>query len=74
MFEKVAEIVAAQLGIDAASITPESALVEDLKADSIDVVALIMDLESEYGLEVSDEELAALRTVGDIVTFLEGKI
>ncbi len=74
MYEKVVSIVADQLGIDPATITPESALVEDLKADSIDIVALIMDLESEYGLEVSDEQIAKLRTVSDIVTFLEGNV
>ena len=73
MLEKVMEIIAEQLGIDATDITLESRLTEDLKADSIDIVALIMDLESEYGIEISDEELLTLKTVGDVVTFIEAR-
>ena len=73
MFEKVAEIVADQLGIDIADIKSESNLTDDLKADSIDIVALIMDLETEYGIEISDEELLTLKTVGDVVTFIEAR-
>ncbi|MGI5899196.1 MAG: acyl carrier protein [Christensenellales bacterium] len=73
MFEKIAEIIADQLGIDSGDVTLESNLTEDLKADSIDIVALIMDLESEYGIEISDDELLKLKTVGDVVTFIEAR-
>ncbi|MBE5761602.1 MAG: acyl carrier protein [Clostridiales bacterium] len=73
MFNKVAEIIAEQLGIDVSEITPESSLTDDLKADSIDVVALVMDLESQYGIVVEDEDLVKLKTVGDIVAFIEAK-
>ena len=55
MFEKVRAIIAEQLGIDKEKIQPESHLINDLKADSLDVVALVMDLEQEYGIEIPDE-------------------
>lgn len=60
MFEKVRAIIAEQLGIDKEKIQPESHLINDLKADSLDVVALVMDLEQEYGIEIPDEDLAQL--------------
>ncbi len=71
-FEKVMDIIAKQLDLDADIITMESKLVEDLKADSLDVVELIMDLEQEFDIEIPDEELPKVRTVGDIVEYLEG--
>jgi acyl carrier protein len=70
-FDKVREIIARQLDVDADSITMESKLVDDLKADSLDVVELIMDLEQEFDIEIPDEELPKVRTVGDIVEYLE---
>ncbi|MDL2257721.1 acyl carrier protein [Eubacteriales bacterium OttesenSCG-928-K08] len=69
--DKVREIIAKQLDVDADSITLESRLVDDLKADSLDVVELIMDLEQEFDIEIPDEELPKVRTVGDIVAYLE---
>jgi acyl carrier protein len=57
--------------VDADGITMESKLVDDLKADSLDVVELIMDLEQEFDIEIPDEELPKVRTVGDIVEYLE---
>ena len=70
-FEKVREIIARQLDVDADGITMEFKLVDDLKADSLDVVELIMDLEQEFDIEIPDEELPKVRTVGDIVEYLE---
>ena len=71
MFEKVANLIADQLRIDSATIKPESRLLEDLKADSANVMMLIMDLESELGIMVEDDALMRLRTVGDIVKYIE---
>jgi len=73
MFEKVREIIAAQLNVDEEKITMDTSLVEDLKADSLDVVEMIMDLEEAYNIEIPDEELVNLRTVGDIAAYLESK-
>lgn len=71
MFEKVQSIIAEQLGIEASTIQMESHLVNDLKADSLDIVALVMDLEQEYGIEIPDEELLKMQTVADIIHFIE---
>ena len=66
-FENVRKNIARQLDIPEESITMDSKLVEDLKADSLDVVELIMDIEQEYGIQVPEEELPNVHTVGDIL-------
>ncbi len=71
VFEKVRDMIASQLQVDAASITPESRLVEDLKADSANVMVMILELESEFGIEVEDEVILQLKTVGDVVGYIE---
>ena len=71
MYEKVVALIADQLKIDPSSITKDSRLLEDLKADSANVMMLIMDLESELGIMVEDDALMRLRTVGDIVAYIE---
>ena len=71
LFEKVKEIVANKLNVDADKITPETNLMEDLKADSLDIVELIMDLESEFDLQIPDEDLPKVATVQDIVNYIE---
>ncbi len=71
MFEKIAALIAEQLGLDAAEIKPETRLVEDLKADSLDIVAMVMEMESQFGVEIPDDELANLKTVGDAVAYVE---
>ena len=70
-FEKVRDMIASQLQIDAASITPESRLVEDLRADSANVMVMILELETEFGLEVEDEVILSLKTVGDVVKYID---
>lgn len=65
MFEKIAAMIADQLGIDASTIQPESRLIEDLKADSLDVVAMVMEMETEFGIEIPDENLTKLKTVAE---------
>lgn len=69
-FEKICEIIAKQLDLDASIITMDSRLIEDLHADSLDIVELIMDMEQEFDVEIPDEELPKIQTVGDIVKFL----
>ena len=70
MEEKVINIIAKKLGKKANEIQKSSRLVEDLGADSLDVVELLMMLEDEYGITIPDEEAVKLNTIGDIVNFL----
>ena len=67
VLEKVREIIANQLNVDAATITLETHLVDDLGADSLDIVEMLMTLEEEYGVTLSDEQAGNLKTVKDIV-------
>lgn len=69
-FEKIRDLLAKQMDIPTETITPESRLGEDLKADSLDLVELVMDLEQEYGLQIPEEDLPNIHTVGDIVAAL----
>ncbi len=72
MFEKVKSIVSEQLSIDNPdTITLETSLTEDLEADSLDAVEVIMALEDEFGIEIPDEEAENFKTIGDICKFIE---
>lgn len=71
IFEKVQEILSEQLDVPAESITVDTNLVDDLGADSLDVVELIMSVEDEFGISISDEDAANLPTVGKIVEYIE---
>ena len=71
MFEKVRELVAAQLGIDEAVIKPESNFKEDLKAGSLDLFELVMSLEDECSVTIPSEELEKILTVQDVVDYIE---
>ncbi len=71
IFEKVRDALAAQFELDPESVTPETNLIDDLGADSLDVVELIMELEDEFGITISDEDAAQLYTVARIVDYLE---
>ena len=71
IFEKVRDALAKQFEIDPEKITPDTNLVDDLGADSLDVVELMMNIEDEFGISISDDDAANLYTVSRIVEFLE---
>ena len=70
-FEKISQLLAEQLSIDEEKITMESDILDDFDADSLDIVDMVMNLEDEFGVEVPDEEVENLRTVGDVVRYIE---
>ena len=67
---KVKEIIINELGVDAEKVTAEASFVEDLGADSLDTVELVMAFEEEFGMEIPDEEAEKLRTVGDAISYI----
>lgn len=69
--QKVKDIVVEQLGVKADQVVPEAKFIEDLGADSLDTVELIMALEEEFGIEVPDEEAEKLVSVGDVIRYIE---
>lgn len=71
ILEKVVEILSEQFDVEADSITPATTLQEDLGADSLDVVDLVMSIEDEFGVEVPDEEVENIKTVGALVEYIE---
>ncbi|MBS6444967.1 MAG: acyl carrier protein [Ruminococcus sp.] len=71
VFDKVKEIVAEQLDVAEDQITMEAVITDDLGADSLDVVDLVMDLEDAFSIEIPDEAMADIKTIGDIVTYIE---
>ena len=73
MFEKVRDIIVETLGCEAEDVTMEASLMEDLEADSLDAVELNIALEEELGISIADEDRPNMKTVGDIVRYLEAK-
>ena len=73
VFEKVKEIISAELNLDPSKVTLEANLESDLGADSLDAVEVIMALEDEFGIEISDDAAQAIKTVGDIVNHIESQ-
>ena len=71
MFEKIKKIIVDQLGIDADKVTPDSSFVDDLGADSLDLVELIMALEDEFEIEIPDNAAEQISTVKDVVDYIE---
>jgi acyl carrier protein len=71
--EKIKEIVAEQLDVSPEEVKPEASFVDDLGADSLDLTELIMAMEDEFGMEIDDEEAQKLRTVQDVINYVEGK-
>lgn len=71
IFDKVKEIISDQLGIDSEEISMDSSFIDDLGADSLDVVELIMALEAEFDMEIPDEEAERISTVADVVDYIK---
>ena len=71
VLEKVVQILAEQLSVDPDKITMDSMLEEDLDADSLDAIDIVMSIEDEFGIEVPDEAITDMKSVGDIVNFIE---
>jgi len=73
VYDKIKKLIVEELSVDEALITPEARLVEDLGADSIDAVELIMTVEDTFSIEISDEVLQSIKTVNDLVSYIESK-
>jgi acyl carrier protein len=71
--DKVRDIIVEQLGVNADQVNPSASFIEDLGADSLDTVELVMAFEEEFGAEIPDEDAEKLRTVGDVIEYLKGK-
>jgi acyl carrier protein len=71
--DKVKDIIVEQLGVNAEQVTPSARFIEDLGADSLDTVELVMAFEEEFGAEIPDEQAEKLQTVGDVITFIKEK-
>ena len=69
--EKVKQIISEQLGVDENEVTPSASFVDDLGADSLDQVELVMALEEEFGLEISDEDAEKMRSVQDAIDYID---
>jgi acyl carrier protein len=69
-FDKVKEIIVDKLGVDESAVKMEAAFIEDLGADSLDIVDLVMALEEEFGIDIPDEEAQNLKSVGDAVNYI----
>ena len=71
--DKVRDIIVEQLGVNAEHVTREASFIEDLGADSLDTVELVMAFEEEFGAEIPDEDAEKLQTVGDVINYIEQK-
>jgi acyl carrier protein len=71
--EKVIDIIVDKLGVERSDATPEAVFVDDLGADSLDLVELIMAMEEEFGMEIADEDAEKLRTVQDVISFVTSR-
>ncbi|MBP8980587.1 MAG: acyl carrier protein [Syntrophobacterales bacterium] len=71
--EKVIDIIMEQLGVTKEECVPEASFVDDLGADSLDIVELIMEMEENFGIQIADEELEKIRTIQDVIDFLKTK-
>ena len=72
--KKVRDIIEKELGVERDKMTDEASFIEDLGADSLDIVELVMEFEKEFNIDIPDEDAENLRTVGDAVAYLNGKV
>ena len=73
IFDKLKELVVDQLGVEEDEVTMEATMQDDLGADSLDLVDLVMSVEEEFGVKVADEDLENIKTVGDIVNYIDDR-
>ncbi len=71
IMEKVRSVIVDQLSVDEVDVTEEASFIDDLGADSLDIVELVMALEEEFGISIPDEEAENIKTVGDAIAFIE---
>ena len=71
--EKVRDIIVEQLGVASDEVVPEASFIDDLGADSLDIVELVMAIEEEFDLEISDDDAEKIQTIGDAITFVDEK-
>ena len=74
VFDKIKDIIVEQLYVEEDAVTMEASITEDLGADSLDVVDLVMSIEESFDVEIPDEEVENIKTVGDIVKYIENKV
>ena len=72
--EKVKDIIEKELGVERDKLTGDASFIEDLGADSLDIVELVMEFEKEFNIDIPDEDAEKLRTVGDAIGYLQGKV
>jgi acyl carrier protein len=71
--DKIKEIIIEQLGVSAEEVVPEASFIDDLGADSLDIVELVMAIEEEFGLEIPDEDAERMQSIGDAISYVEEK-
>lgn len=71
---KIKDIIEKELGVEREKLTPDASFIEDLGADSLDIVELVMEFEKEFSIDIPDEDAEKLRTVGDAIAYLEAKV
>lgn len=74
VFDKIKDIIVEQLDVEEDAVTMEASITEDLGADSLDVVDLVMSIEESFDVEIPDEEVENIKTIGDIVKYIENKV
>lgn len=74
VFDKIKDVIVEQLDVEEDAVTMEASITEDLGADSLDVVDLVMSIEESFDVEIPDEEVENIKTVGDIVKYIENKV